>query len=541
MGEGLGASALLLEGLWERSPHARGIPMKLIRNLCLILGDQLNSDSLLFDGFDPNQDLLWMAEVAEESQHVMSNKQRSVMFLSAMRHFAQELHARQLPLNYYFLQQGFGRFVDALGDCLNHYTPRRLRVVLPGEYRVLQQLKAFAADRGLPLEVLPDNHFIAKPGEFTAWQQGKRQLRMEYWYRQLRKRTGILMHGGVPVGGDWNYDQDNRAAFGPRGPGFREPELMFAADEITREVQSRVDENFPSHPGKMLSFGWPVTRLHALQLLEFFIHHQLPLFGTYQDAMWTQEPWLYHSRLSAALNLKLLSPWEVIRAAEQAYKEGHVPLNAAEGFIRQILGWREYVRGLYWSFMPDWLQMNALDAQNNLPDFYWTGAVDMNCLAQSLGQVLEHGYGHHIQRLMVTGLFALLWQTQPSQVHSWYLAMYVDAVEWVELPNVLGMSQYADAGIMASKPYIATGRYIAKMSNYCDQCCYKPDDAETDKACPFTTLYWEFLARHRQRFAHHPRLALQVKHLDSQSEVKRVAIAARAEEIRARYPASGYP
>lgn len=515
--------------------------MKKIRNLCLILGDQLNRDSLIFEGFDPSLDRLWMAEVAHESRQVTSNKQRIVIFLAAMRHFAQALREGQSPLSYYELEQGFQQFTDALDDCVKTYQPERLRVVLPGEYRVLQELKAFSAAQGIALDVLPDNHFIAQPGEFTTWQQGKKQLRMEYWYRQLRKRTGILMRAGKPEGGDWNYDQDNRVAFGPSGPGFREPELMFAADEITRQVQTLVDEKFSGHPGQLLSFGWPVTRTQALQLLDFFIHHQLPLFGTYQDAMWMQEPWLYHSRLSVALNLKLLSPWEVIKAAEQAYTEGQAPLNAVEGFIRQILGWREYVRGLYWSFMPEWLQMNALDAQHNLPDFYWTGAVDMTCLAQSLGQVLEHGYGHHIQRLMVTGLFALLWQTQPSQVHSWYLAMYVDAVEWVELPNVLGMSQYADAGIMASKPYIATGRYIAKMSNYCDHCCYKPDDAETEKACPFTTLYWEFLARHRQRFANHPRLALQVKHLDAQSETKRVAIAERARQIRARYPASGYP
>ncbi len=275
-------------------------------------------------------------------------------------------------------------------------------------------------------------------------------------------------------------------------------------------------------------------------MLDFFIAKQLPLFGEYQDAMWTNEPWLYHSRLSAALNLKLLSPLEVIQAAEQAYAQGKAPLNAVEGFIRQILGWREFVRGLYWSLMPDWYSMNALDAQHNLPDFYWTGQVDMQCLAQSIQQVLDYGYGHHIQRLMVTGLFAQLWQTQPQQIHAWYLAMYVDAVEWVELPNVLGMSQYADGGIMASKPYIATGRYIAKMSNYCAGCRYKPDEAETDNACPFTTLYWEFLATHRARFANHPRLALQVKHLDNHSAEKRAAVAKRAQWVRAHYAANDY-
>ncbi|WP_331345708.1 cryptochrome/photolyase family protein [Cellvibrio sp. UBA7661] len=513
---------------------------KKIRNLCLVLGDQLNRDSLLFEGFDPQQDLLWMAEVLQESTHVPSNKQRSLLFISAMRHFAQDLRDTNLPLIYYVLEQQLQNFSAALDECLKHYSPERLRVVLPGDYRVLQELKTCSAQCNLPLEVLPDNHFIAKPREFSAWQKGKKQLRMEYWYRQLRKRTGILMQGGAPEGGDWNYDHDNRGTFGRAGPGLREPELMFAMDDITQAAKQSIGQFFPGNPGELITFGWPVTRAQALELLAFFIHAQLAQFGEYQDAMWTHEPWLYHSRLSAALNLKLLSPMEVILAAEQAYQRGDAPLNSVEGFIRQILGWREYVRGLYWSFMPDWLEMNALDAQHNLPDFYWTGDVDMQCLAQSIGQVLQHGYGHHIQRLMVTGLFALLWQTRPDQIHSWYLAMYVDAVEWVELPNVLGMSQYADAGIMASKPYIATGRYIAKMSNYCDQCCYKPDDAESDRACPFTTLYWEFLAKHRDRFVNHPRLALQVKHLDAQAAEKREAIAKRAAWVRAHYPANLY-
>lgn len=513
--------------------------IKPIRNLCLIFGDQLNRDSLIFSDFDPQQDLLWMAEVIEESQHVPSNKQRSVLFISAMRHFAQVLENETLPLVYYRLDRQFQQFGDALAESLKSFRPKLIKLVLPGDYRVLQNLKAFAASSGIPLEVLPDNHFIAKPGEFTVWMKGKKQLRMEYWYRQLRKRTGVLMRNGAPEGGDWNYDQENRGSFGRSGPGMRDADLVFPVDGLTQEAVRDVEQYFPNNPGLLATFGWPVTREQALALLAFFVREHLPLFGTYQDAMWLNEPWLHHSRLSAALNLKMLSPMEVISAAEQAYLAGDAPLNSVEGFIRQILGWREYVRGLYWSFMPEWVDKNALDAQQNLPDFYWTGNVDMTCLAQSIRQVLEHGYGHHIQRLMVTGLFALLWQAQPLQVHQWYLAMYVDAIEWVELPNVLGMSQYADAGIMASKPYIATGRYIAKMSNYCDHCCYKPDDAESEQACPFTTLYWEFLRKHREMFVNHPCLALQVKHLDAQPEEKRRAISQRAQWVRARYPAMG--
>ncbi len=515
--------------------------MKKIRNLCLVFGDQLNRDSALFTGFDARQDLLWMAEVLEENTHVPSNKHRSLMFIAAMRHYAAALRADNYPLIYYSLDDyALPSFADALGQCFVNHEVESIRVVLPGEYRVLQQVKTFAAERRLPLEVLPDTHFVAKPGEFSQWRKGKRQLRMEYWYRQLRKRTGVLMDGNRPEGGDWNYDQNNRKAFGKHGPGVLEEALLFPSDDITAAAATTINRHFPNNPGDLTAFGWPVTRAQALALLTFFIEKHLPLFGDYQDAMWTHEPWLYHSRLSAALNIKLLSPMEVICAAENAYKKGEAPLNAVEGFIRQILGWREYVRGIYWSYMPELIAMNALEAQYDLPDFYWTGKVDMECLAQSLRQVLDQGYGHHIQRLMVTGLFALLWQTRPQEIHKWYLAMYVDAVEWVELPNVLGMSQYADAGIMASKPYIATGRYIARMSNYCDGCKYNPEDAESDRACPFTTLYWEFLVRHRERFADHPRLALQVKHLDKQSAEKRAAINRRAAWVRANYPASPY-
>lgn len=515
--------------------------MKKIRHLCLILGDQLNRDSLLFADFDPAQDLLWMAETLGESTHVPSNKQRSTLFLAAMRHFAQGLRDEKLPLVYYSLEeQGQPDFTSAINTTLQHYAVAQLRVVLPGDYRVLQQIKHCCTHHKLPLEVLADNHFIAKPGEFSAWKKGKKQLRMEYWYRQLRKRTGVLMQDDAPVGGDWNYDKDNRGTFGKAGPGLLDSALVFPVDKITQSAMNSVVKFFPGNPGNLLSFGWPVTRAQALTLLDFFIEKNLPLFGEYQDAMWTNEPWLYHSRLSAALNLKLLSPMEVVLAVEQAYERGHAPLNAVEGFIRQILGWREYVRGLYWSLMPEWKEMNVLDAQHNLPDFYWSGEVDMTCLSQSIKQVLDTGYGHHIKRLMVTGLFAQLWQTRPEQIHAWYLAMYVDAVEWVELPNVLGMSQYADGGIMASKPYIATGRYIAKMSNYCDHCRYKPDEAETENACPFTTLHWEFLQKHRARFQQHPRLALQVKHLDNQSEDKRFAITKRAQWVRAHYPANHY-
>ena len=511
------------------------------RYLCLILGDQLNRDSLIFEGFDPDQDCLWMAETLGESTHVPSHQQRSLMFLAAMRHFAEALRQEALPLIYWSLDdpQPQADFACALRATLASQAFQGLRVVLPGDFRVLAQLKQLSRDEKIPLEVLADRHFIALPGEFSRWAKGKKQLRMEYWYRQLRKRTGILMRGSQPEGGEWNYDKDNRTSFGKSGPGWLAPALQFPLDELTQGAMAAVARHFSHNPGSLVGFGWPVTRAQALQQLAFFIDNQLPLFGHYQDAMWTGEPWLYHSRLSAALNLKLLSPREVLLAAEQAYQAGRAPLNAVEGFVRQILGWREFVRGLYWLHMPQWREMNALSAHQPLPDFYWQGEVDMQCMAQSLGQVIRYGYGHHIQRLMVTGLFAQLWQVAPGQIHAWYLAMYVDAVEWVELPNVLGMSQYADDGLMASKPYIATGRYIDRMSNYCSHCPYQPDLAEGDRACPFTTLYWAFLEKHRERFAGHPRIGLQIRHLDAMPEARRAAIRARVAWLRARYSASG--
>jgi len=340
------------------------------------------------------------------------------------------------------------------------------------------------------------------------------------------------MEGDQPAGGRWNFDAENRASFGSNGPGWLPAPIAFPPDATTQAVLELVERQLPSNPGRLDAFDWPVTRTDALAALEDFVADRLPLFGRWQDAMWMGEPWLYHSRLSVALNLKLLSPREVCTAAEHAWREGRAPLDAVEGFVRQILGWREYVRGIYWREMPGYLERNALGAGHALPAFYWTGETDLACLRETIGQTLAVGYAHHIQRLMVTGLFALLWGVRPREVHEWYLAVYVDAVEWVELPNTLGMSQYADGGLLASKPYVATGKYLARMGNYCDGCRYRPDRAHGADACPFTTLYWDFLVRHRERFVRHPRLALQVRNLDRLSDKELSAIAARVDELR---------
>jgi deoxyribodipyrimidine photolyase-related protein len=349
-----------------------------------------------------------------------------------------------------------------------------------------------------------------------------------------REHRVLLDAAGEPEGGEWNFDSDNRKSFGKAGP----PRLTdsapraFLPDATTREVLREVAEAFPDNPGDLASFDWPVTPAEALLALQDFIQHRLTYFGDYQDAMWTAEPWLFHSRLSAALNLKLLSPRVVIAAVEAEYRAGRAPLAAVEGFIRQILGWREYVRGVYWLHMPGYLERNALGADRPLPEFFWTGDTPMRCLADALGQTLRLGYAHHIQRLMVTGLYCLLLGVDPREVHRWYLSVYVDAVEWVELPNTLGMSQYADGGVMASKPYVASGKYIERMSNYCAGCRYRPDRASGEDACPFTTLYWDFLLRHEKLLAANQRMSLQVRNLARLSAGEREAITARAAAIR---------
>ena len=507
----------------------------MLRYLVVLLGDQLNRDSAAFDGFDAAQDRLWMAEASEESTHVWSSQQRIVLFLSAMRHFAQTLREEGLPLHYQTLdaEGPSTTLAGHLRDSLATLKPQRVRFVEPGDWRVQQALIDAVCDT--PLDILPDRHFLCSNEQFAAHARNRKQLRMEFFYREMRRRHRVLLASGSddqPEGGEWNYDAENRESFGKHGPGLLPEPLRVSPDSITQEVMVLVRHRFGTHPGQAQRFGWPVTRTSALAALQSFIDERLEHFGRWQDAMWGGQPWLYHAHIASALNLKLLNPREVIAAAEAAYRAGRVPLPAAEGFIRQVLGWREYVRGIYHLQMPGYLEMNALDAQEDLPHWYWTGRTAMRCLADAIGQTLEHGYAHHIQRLMVTGLYALLHGVQPKQVHGWYLSVYVDAVEWVELPNTLGMSQYADGGVMASKPYVASGKYIDRMGNHCSGCRFKPAERVGETACPFTTLYWDFLARHQKRLAGNPRMVMQLKNLARISADERERIAARALQIR---------
>lgn len=508
--------------------------MEKIRHLSVVFGDQLDQKSAVFDGFDPAQDAVWMAEVDYEATHVWSHKQRIAIFLAAMRHFRDALRANDIPVLYTELDSNKDteQFSTRLGTDLKACRPDKVIVVRPGEWRVLQGLQKVCKEAGVELELREDTHFYTTPADFAEHAEGRKALRMEFFYREQRKRFGVLMDDGKPAGGDWNFDKANRGSFGKSGPESPNTGPSHRNDATTKAVLELVEQRFSDHPGSLDSFAWPVTRDEAKRDLQKFIETRLPVFGQYQDAMWTEEPWLYHALLSTSLNLKLLNPREVVEAAEQAYRDGKAPIAAVEGFIRQILGWREYVRGIYWTHMPEYIDRNAMGADGALPDFYWTGQTDLECLRQSIGQTLEHGYAHHIQRLMVTGLYALLLGVDPKQVHEWYLAVYVDAVEWVELPNTLGMSQYGDGGLMASKPYIATGSYINKMSNYCKHCPKSPKERTGENACPFTTLYWDYLLRHEKTLRGNNRMALQVRNLDRIDEDERRAIRETASAIR---------
>jgi len=506
-----------------------------LRALIVVLGDQLDLDAAAFDGFDSGLDAVWMAEVADESTHVWSSKPRTVMFLAAMRHFALALQAADRSLFYTRLDApgNGGSLGTQLQADIERLRPARLVMNAPGDWRVLQSIKAVAEATTLPLDVREDRHFFSSIGEFAEHAKGRKSLRMEYFYREQRKRHGVLMEGDQPIGGKWNFDADNRESFAATGPGAVPPRSAFAADAVTREVIALVNTRFAKHPGRLDSFAWPVTRDQALQSLQAFIKERLPLFGRYQDAMWPGDPWLFHAHLSAALNLKLLNPREVVAAAEAAYLEGSVPLASAEGFIRQILGWREYVRGVYWAQMPGYAESNALGHTRPLPDWFWTGNTRMACVRSAVKLSLANAHAHHIQRLMVIGNFALLAGLDPQALHRWYLGIYIDAFEWVELPNTLGMSQFADGGLLATKPYVSAAAYLHRMGDHCGQCPYRRDQPTGPRACPFNALYWNFLDRHADTLGRNPRLAMPYRQLARMPDSRRQALAQQAGQLLA--------
>ncbi|MEX0503025.1 cryptochrome/photolyase family protein [Alphaproteobacteria bacterium LSUCC0719] len=490
--------------------------------LRLVLGDQLSRGLAGLADLDLSQDVVLMAEVMEEVTYVRHHKRKIAFLFSAMRHFAEALRAEGVTVAYTRLDDpaNSGSIGGEISRAVARHAPDRLIVTEPGEYRLLAAMKNWQEDLVIAVEIRSDDRFLCPPGFFADWADGRKQLRMDFFYREMRRHHDILMEGGYPVGGKWNYDADNREPpdLSLRVPGPR----LFKPDSITDEVLALVESRCGSHFGDLADFGFAVTRDQALEVLDHFVAERLPLFGTYQDAMIEDEPWMYHSHIGFYLNAGLILPVEAIRAAEAAWATGHAPLNAVEGFIRQILGWREFVRGIYWLKMPDYAEMNFLAADRRLPDFYWTGDTDMNCMAQSIDQTRRYAYAHHIQRLMVLGNFALLAGLAPQQVNEWYLVVYADAYEWVELPNVSGMVLFADGGYLASKPYAGGGAYINRMSNYCASCRYKVASKTGEGACPFNYLYWDFLIRNRDSLGGNARLGMMYKSLDRMAD-ERVA------------------
>jgi deoxyribodipyrimidine photolyase-related protein len=503
-----------------------------VERLAVVLGDQLDERSAGLDGLNPARDAVLMMEVKEEATHVPSHRQRTALFLSAMRHFALGLQRKGLRVAYSKLDDPANTqsFDGEVARIVTAAKPQAVQLVQPGEYRVLDAATRWSRDLGVPVRILPDRHFLTAPEEFADWAHGRNQLVMEQFYRAQRKRFDLLIEGGKPMGGTWNYDADNRQRFRkrPQTP----PPIQFTPDKITRDVLRIVERTFPDAPGSADHFAWPVTRTQAQAALADFVKHRLQDFGPFQDAMWIDEPFLYHSLLSPALNLKLLDPREVVAAAIEAFHNGDAPIQSVEGFVRQIVGWREFIRGVYWHEGPTYAERNTLGETGNLPNFYWTGETDMVCLQDAVGQVLRHGYGHHIQRLMVTGNFALIAGVHPKTVSDWYLGMYVDAVDWVTLPNTLGMVMHADGGVVGTKPYAASGKYTQRMSNYCKACRYDPAKRTGPDACPVTTFYWDFLIRHQQRFASNPRMGMIFTHVDRMDQTERNGIRTAAEHLR---------
>jgi deoxyribodipyrimidine photolyase-related protein len=491
--------------------------------LRVILGDQLSSSISTLINIK-SDDVILMAEVKEEATYVKHHKKKIAFVFSAMRHFADELQQKGHSVRYisYTDPDNSGSLCGEVKRLLRQEQFDCIVITEPGEYRLLHEVQRWEKKLKMPVEILSDNRFIAAHDEFAEWAEGRKELVMEYWYRLMRKKTGLLMDGEKPVGGKWNYDQDNRKPLkkkvAMKGP------MRFFNDTVTTEVIMLVDKQFANHFGELQPFWYAVSAKQAKRALSHFIKHQLPYFGDYQDAMLSAEPFLFHSVISHYINCGLLDPISVCKKAEAAYNNGHAPLNAVEGFIRQIIGWREYIRGIYWRYMPEYAERNTLNATRPLPGFYWHAETEMKCMSESIRMTKDHAYSHHIQRLMITGNFANLAGLDVKQVCDWYLAVYADAYEWVELPNTLGMALHGDDGVVGTKPYISSGSYINRMSNFCRQCSYDFKQRVGEDACPFTNLYWDYLIRHQKRFRGNRRMAMAYRNLDrfSKDEISQI-------------------
>ncbi len=504
-----------------------------ITDLVFILGDQLSPSISSLNATSRDDARILMAEVMDEASYVPHHKKKIAFLFSAMRHFAESLRADGWRVDYVRLDDdgNSGSFTGELKRAIERHGADRVLVTEPGEWRVRQDMETWEDETGLPVEILEDDRFLCSHEEFRDWAEDRKALRMEYFYREMRRKTGLLMEGDEPAGGKWNFDAENRKP--AKASLFMPKPHCVKPDPVTEEVLTLVVDRFADNFGDLEPFWFAVTVEQAEAARDHFIAEALPDFGDYQDAMLAGEKFLYHSLLSFYINAGLLDPLETCRMAEEAWKAGDAPLNAVEGFIRQIIGWREYVRGIYWLKMPDYLDLNFFDADRPLPDFYWTGETDMACLRAAITQTKEEAYAHHIQRLMITGNFALLAGIDPKAVHEWYLAVYADAYEWVELPNTLGMSQYADGGLLGTKPYAAGGNYISKMSDYCNGCRYDVKQKTGPDACPFNSLYWDFVSRNADKLRGNPRMARVYSTWDRMKDDRKAEYLETAEDFLA--------
>lgn len=509
------------------------MPAKHASTLALILADQLDPTYPNALGLNKDRDTILMLEVKSASQRPPSHIQRTVLFLAAMRHHAEALRADGWTVDHITITDpdNTHAFAPELARAIGRHNPQAVACIEPGSHALLDDIEQACEDADIELNITEDPHFLCDHETFERWATGRKELVMEYFYREQRKRLGILMtQAGKPEGGEWNYDKQNRKPLKsePSPP----PLPDHKPDSITRQTIHDVRATLPDLPGKIDSFRWPVTRQQALESLDDFITNRLPHFGDHQDAMWTGHHTLYHAVLSPALNLKILNPREVCQAAEDAYHAGNAPLNAVEGFIRQIIGWREYIRGIHHHEGPGYEQRNHLQHDGRLPDFYWTVETDMKCMSEALSGVIDHAYAHHIERLMITGNFALIAGIQPAAVNDWYLGMYADAVEWVTAPNTVGMALHADGGVVATKPYAASANYINKMSNHCKHCPHDRTRRSGDNACPFNVFYWDFLIRHQERFARNSRMRMILKHVENMPKPELIEITTSAASLR---------
>jgi len=473
-----------------------------------VLGDQLTRTLSSLRGRTKDDTIILMMEVWDEATYVKHHKQKITLIFSAMRHFAAELEDAGWSVDYVKLddENNAGSFTGEVARAIERHDPRELHITEASEWRVQQAIEEWPDKFACTVEILPDDRFICSQSEFRNWAEGRKALTMEHFYREMRKKTGILMdENGKPKGGEWNYDADNRE---PPKEGMDPPAVPdFEPDEITQEVIELVKDRFADHFGNLETFRWPVTSDEAEKAADAFFAQRIEKFGPYQDAMVHGSDDMYHSMLSTSINLGLLDPLELCDRAQAAYEEGTAPINSVEGFIRQIIGWREYIRGFYWLHMPGLESDNKLNARRSLPEFFWTGETDMRCLADCIRSTHEDAHAHHIQRLMVLGNFCLIAGIDPADVQDWYLAVYADAYQWVELPNVSGMILFADGGKLATKPYAASGNYINKMSDYCKECRYSVSKKTGENACPFNSLYWHFMDRNRERLSKNHRVA----------------------------------